>query len=87
MPRSPGLARPQAQNAPAQLDVVIFKDCFQSLLETAFELGHGEAGRPRARYMIASQGLIPVAIEADEKNPPKALRGVALRQDAGLLQC
>ena len=44
-----GAGAPQAQNAPAQLDVVIFKDCFQSLLETAFELGHGEGGRPRAR--------------------------------------
>jgi len=66
-------AAQQAQNAPAQLDIVIFKDCFQSLLETAFELGHDEAGRPHARYMIASQGLIPVAMEADGKNQPKAL--------------
>jgi len=64
---------PQVQNAPAQLDIVIFKDCFQSLLETAFELGHDESKRPRARYMIASQGLIPVAMEADDENPPKAL--------------
>jgi hypothetical protein len=62
----------QAQNTPEPLQVVIFKDCFQSLLETAFELGHGEEG-PRVRYMIASQGLIPVAMEADDENPPKPL--------------
>ena len=37
---------PEAQNEPRQLEVVIFKDCFQSLLETAFELWDAKVRRP-----------------------------------------
>ena len=55
------------------LEVVIFKDCFQSLLETAFELWDVKAERPLANYMVASQGLIPVALEADDTNQARAL--------------
>jgi hypothetical protein len=63
----------QEQNKPRQLEVVIFKDCFQSLLETAFELWDVPAKRPLANYMVASQGLIPVALEADENERPRVL--------------
>jgi hypothetical protein len=34
------------------VDIVLFKECFMSTLETAFELDH-------ARFMIASQGKVP----------------------------
>jgi hypothetical protein len=63
----------RAEHVRPTLEVVIFKDCFQSLLETAFELWDAKADRPLATYMVASQGLIPVALEADEDKPPSVL--------------
>jgi hypothetical protein len=62
----------------APLAMVLFKDCFQSILETAFELGcnttQGTNGyKQRAQFMIASQGLIPIAKEPIEGAEPEIL--------------
>jgi hypothetical protein len=43
------------------IDIIVFKDCFQSILETAFELGRTEKRPERTHYIIATQGLVPVA--------------------------
>jgi hypothetical protein len=56
------------------IDILLFKDCFQSILEAAFELGRIDDKRTeRASFMISSQGLVPVAAEGESLQPPKAL--------------
>jgi hypothetical protein len=56
----------------AKLEIVMFKDCFQSILETAFELGR-TGYEERAAFMIASQGLIPVAVQGEDDSPPRVI--------------
>jgi hypothetical protein len=56
------------------IEILIFKDCFQSILEAAFEFGRiDDEYTERASFMISSQGLVPVAAEGDSFEPPKEL--------------
>jgi hypothetical protein len=59
-----------------ELDIVVFKDCFMSTLETASEL------KGLARYLVASQAIVPIegwpytrmfeALNANKDNPRRA---------------
>jgi cysteine peptidase C11 family protein len=50
----PAGAAVQPVTPPRKVDVVLFQDCWMSTLETAFEL------QDLARYVIASQSLVPI---------------------------
>jgi hypothetical protein len=64
----------QTNGSKGPIEILLFKDCFQSILEAVFELGRiDDKHTERASFMISSQGLIPVAAEGDPPQPPRAL--------------